>query len=121
MLCNVRIGCRRLSVISHILIGYNEMLYVKSDWLLQLLEASEWMVYSDCVNRVVGQTQNYDMARTLPLLPVAVHLLMACNAPMTLKYPHSQFEVCLRVPLFDRKSKCTSFKVCLEECNLRFI
>ncbi len=54
------------------------------------------MVYSDCVNRVVGQTQNYDMARTLPLLPVAVHLLMACNAPMQLKYPHSQFEVRLK-------------------------
>lgn len=58
--------------------------------------ALEWLGFSDVVNRAILHSQNFQLLRYLPFLPVAFHLLFASSSIPRLAYPNSQHEASTR-------------------------
>lgn len=65
----------------------------------QLQVANNWMCFVDCVNHEVLANQCYILYRYTPYLPVAFHLVFASNHHPRIQYPHTQYEVSIRLNL----------------------
>lgn len=55
--------------------------------------ATEWFSYTDCLNKKVHETQNYQMAAYLPYAFVVWHFAFASFTRKKLVYPNSSYEV----------------------------
>jgi len=64
----------------------------KDPHLTGLNLASEWICFSDKINRYTGRSQDYSLVKFTSFLPILFHFLYASNAPARIQYPHTQHE-----------------------------
>ncbi|KAI9525436.1 hypothetical protein NQZ68_005982 [Dissostichus eleginoides] len=60
-------------------------------------EGLEWLSFSDRLNQVILQGQNFSLMRYLPFLSVTFHFLFANTHVPRISYPHSQHEASSRL------------------------
>ncbi|KAM3864647.1 chromosome transmission fidelity protein 18 homolog [Diretmus argenteus] len=60
-------------------------------------EALDWLSFSDRMNQVMLQGQNFTLMRYLPFLSITFHFLFAHNHVPRISYPHSQHEASSRL------------------------
>ncbi|XP_058013002.1 chromosome transmission fidelity protein 18 homolog isoform X2 [Ahaetulla prasina] len=65
---------------------------VKDSSLDSVCLALEWLGFSDLLGKAILCSQNFQLMRYLPFLPVSFHLLFAASSIPRLTYPHSQHE-----------------------------
>ncbi|KAG8145337.1 putative Chromosome transmission fidelity protein [Naja naja] len=65
---------------------------VKDSSLDSVCLALEWLGFSDLLSKAILCSQNFQLMRYLPFLPVSFHLLFAASSIPRLTYPHSQHE-----------------------------
>ncbi|KAL4659108.1 hypothetical protein GN956_G3456 [Arapaima gigas] len=65
---------------------------LKDPSLRGVCQALEWLSFSDLLNEAVMHLQNFSLARYLPFLPAAFHLLFAATSVPRISYPNSQYE-----------------------------
>jgi len=66
---------------------------VRDPSLGSVVEALDWLSFTDRLNQVMMQGQNFSLMRYLPFLPVTFHFLFAHTHVPRISYPHSQYEV----------------------------
>lgn len=55
----------------------------------------DWMVFSDELQQRVAHSQNFIFIGYLPYLSVAFHFLFAAPSKAPIRYPNTNYEVCV--------------------------
>ncbi|KAK2817274.1 hypothetical protein Q5P01_025465 [Channa striata] len=70
---------------------------VRDPNLHSVCEALDWLAFSDRLNKVMLQGQNFSVMKYLPFLSVSFHFLFAHTHVPRISYPHSQHEAMSRL------------------------